>query len=398
MITATTWLEIGQAKCYESPMENRRWLLSRTDGAELEIIHDGFHVRAKPKGERWSNQTFPTPDEAGEAIDAWLGHLFETGWTVAAEGADAELVVLWNRIAEHPKLELEEGLEEGAEHPRDESWLKIRMISDVLEPFMADAVAEKISTMSTLKTLQLTNRKLLIDFSPFVDALTLAPPQSVTRLIIDTLEQPLSKQARFPWGDLGIMLTSMPKLEFAFLAGDIELGMLTSSSLKSLRIAGDPLLPGTIEELAMADLPSLRDLVLGLAVSEPAEKASLRALESILDAGKFPSLERIQLTGVENPAELMKKLAGKPLLSQLKTFQISGSELEDEDTSVPLLLEVATELAAIEILGLGTDVLSEEAQEKLAAAIPGLVDDFELEDAFLPEGLDAWATDERLEE
>ena len=381
-------------------MENRRWLLAREDGAEIEIIHDGFHVRAKPKGDRWSNQSFPSPEEAGEAVEAWLKHLTDEGWAIAAEGDDAELLALWNKIAEHPRKKPGEEAEVGpdgtpVEPERDEDWLKVRLVADALEYSMASALAEQIF-ITAVDTLQFTNRKLLIDFSPIIDALTECPPATVSRLIIDTLEQTPTKQARFPWGEIGGMLSALPNLQYAYLCGDCGLAMLESDSLISLRVIADPVLPGTLDEIANARLPNLRDLVICMSTSEPVDRDSLRGLLELMKSNGMPSLERLQLLGVENPAALVVKLADTAMMARLKTFQITGADLEDEDESSPLLLSVAGKLGHLKTLGLGVDILSEEGLEALTTKIPGLADDYDLEDPFLPEGCEAWAIEERL--
>jgi len=288
-----------------------------------------------------------------------------------------------------------ESEKEPLEIERDPDWLKVRIVSDVLEPTMSAAVAEQIF-ITAVDTLQLTNRKLLIDFSPIIDALTECPPATVSRFIIDTLEQSPTKQARFPWGELGGMLSGIPSLQYVYLCGDIGLTNLQSESLISLRLVADPIFPGTFDDIAHAHLPNLRDLVLCLATSELADQDSIRGLLDLMKSEGLPSLERLQIIGVENPAALVAKLADTPMMARLKTFQITNADLEDEDDAMPLLLGVAGKLAHLKTLGLGVDILSEEGLATLVAKIPGLVDDFDVDDPFLPEGCEAWAIDERL--
>src|SRR5690606_33924876 len=169
---------------------------------------------AKPKGAPWQNRTFPSPGEAGLAVAMWLEDLTSKGWAVVAEGMEAKLEVLWNEIAK---------LEDG--------WLSLTVTEAALEG--AGGIAARVAAAAPAG-LQLTNRAYRHDLEPIVESLAAQAPAGIESLVIDTPEQPLSRQTHFLWGDLAPLLSSMPDVARVYAVGDLDLSHLESESLRQL--------------------------------------------------------------------------------------------------------------------------------------------------------------------
>ena len=347
-----------------------QWLLRGPESEEVLILHQGYHIRAKPKGAPWQNRTFPSPDEAGLAVAMWLEDLTSKGWAVVAEGMEAKLEVLWHEITK---------LEDG--------WLTLTVTEAALE--VAGGIASRVAAAAPTG-LQLTSRAYRHDLEPIVESLAAQAPAGIESLVVDTPDQPLSRQTHFLWGDLAPLLSSMPDLARVYAVGDLDLSHLESESLRELIVFADPLAPAVIEALALANCPRLERLVLGLANESAADPGASAALEDVFASAPLPALRHVEIYGFDRPAALLEGLAEGPLLGQLATLRIAG-ELEDEDQSVPSLLRIADRCGHLESMTLGIDVLSAEGVAELEKALPRLIDDSTEPDSRDPEAYLAWA-------
>lgn len=222
----------------------------------------------------------------------------------------------------------------------------------------------------------------------FAAALLASPLPSIKRFIFDTNHQPLARQRDNSIGDLADVFAGLPKLESAFLSGELLLRPCTHATLRELWLLGDPLLPSAMSALGRCRFPALGRLGLALCheSGDAPDKPAARALQTLV----APNLRTVDIAGATDIPALLDLLADGSLPGRWTDLYIAGT-IGDEDALLATLERHRDVLARLKSLALPlSDELSHEADEKARRLVPSLADCEEFADPFLPTTYEPW--------
>jgi predicted DNA-binding WGR domain protein len=145
----------------------------------------------------------------------------------------------------------------------------------------------------------------------------------------------IQEECEISWihqGDYAPLLKALPKLEHLMVRGGdgLRFSKLAHKALRSLTVQTGGLSAACVQDIAKADLPELRTLVLWLGDENYGGDSTVEDLAGILDGKRFPKLEHLGLQDSPNADAIAAAVAKAPILKQLKGLDLSMGTLSDE--------------------------------------------------------------------
>jgi hypothetical protein len=207
---------------------------------------------------------------------------------------------------------------------------------------------------------------------PWCSALARLGSASVTRLVVDTYFQPLTRQASVHCGDLTGLFRAFPMLEFAYVIGWAPLESLAHDRLEDLTLMADAIEPGTLQAVLRGPSPRLSRLALGLSYEQGAAPGADAALLAGLTGEGLPALSELHIAYPEDGAALLAGLVTRPAFARLRVLSIAGNVFDDEERGLAALHEHRAALAGLDALYLPLEDVMDRTDEELVALVPSL--------------------------
>lgn len=171
--------------------------------------------------------------------------------------------------------------------------------------------------------------------------------------------------------DLAPLLQAFPKLTHFGVRGSENLAWEARAypELRELTFQSGGLPPEVVRAVGASDFPELTDLELYLGDSEYFGGSDVEDLAAILDGARLPALRYLGLRDDENADATAAALAHAPIVARLEVLDLSLGALSDEGAMALLAGQPLTHLKKLD---LHHHFLSEQMQERLCAALPGV--------------------------
>lgn len=168
------------------------------------------------------------------------------------------------------------------------------------------------------------------------------------------------------------LLQAFPRLQALRIRGStsLQLPPVTHASLRELVIESGGLPLEIVQSLAESELPGLEHLELWLGSDDYGFQGDVAVYRRVINALRTPALRTLALRDSQIADGLAVWLAGEPWLASLETLDLSLGTLGDEGAEALLASPHAASLKRVD---LSHHYISAPLQEKLRAAIPGVV-------------------------
>ncbi|MFE5332116.1 STM4015 family protein [Embleya sp. NPDC056575] len=186
------------------------------------------------------------------------------------------------------------------------------------------------------------------------------------------------------------LLRVFPDLETLTIKGNsmLVLEPVEHAALRTLEFQSGGLPDDVVRAVGASVFPALESLELWLGVEEYGGDATVDDLAGILDGRGLPALTTLGLMNSEIQDEICAALASAPIVSPLRTLDLSMGTLGDEGAEALLTGQPLTHL---ERLIVSHHFMTGRMCDRLAEALPGIVlglEDVEEEDN--PDGPEVW--------
>jgi len=168
------------------------------------------------------------------------------------------------------------------------------------------------------------------------------------------------------------LLKAFPRLEALRIRGStsLQLPPVAHTGLRQLVIESGGLPLEVAQSLAQCELPALEYLELWLGDDNYGFQGDVAAYCQVLQKLRTPSLRVLGLRDAQIADELAVWLAGEPWVASLDTLDLSLGTLGDQGAQALL---TSSYVASLKRLDLSHHYISASLQEKLRAAIPGVI-------------------------
>lgn len=183
----------------------------------------------------------------------------------------------------------------------------------------------------------------------------------------------LSEENEISWinqTDVSPLLVAYPNLEHLRIrgSGGLSLGEhMSHANLKSLTIETGGLPTSVLGEVLVANLPALELLELWLGTESYGGDVAIDDLEPLLSGRLFPALKHLGLRDSEIVDQIAKKLHAAPILSRLRSLDLSLGTLSDDGGQALL---TNPQLQSLKKLDLHYHYLSEGMMASLKRQFP----------------------------
>src|SRR5690606_41114100 len=140
-------------------------------------------------------------------------------------------------------------------------------------------------------------------------------------------------------------------------------------SLRRLTVQTGGLPRGPVAGITASDLPALEHLELWFGVEDYGGTTTVDDLAPLLAGERFPALRSLGLRNSPWGDDLVRALAGAPVLERVRVLDLSGNVLTDAGGEV---LATAAAFRTLERLVIRYHFLTEATEERLRAAVPGV--------------------------
>jgi hypothetical protein len=173
-------------------------------------------------------------------------------------------------------------------------------------------------------------------------------------------------------GNYAQLLAAYPRLEELRVRGStqLEIPAFTHDGLRSFAIECGGLPRSVLDELARSRMPALEHLELWLGTDDYGFDADLADVRRTVDALRTPSLRTLGLRDSDIADDVAKWLAGEAWVASLQTLDLSLGTIGDAGAEALL---ASPHVRGLKKLDLSHHYISAALQEKLRAAIPGVV-------------------------
>ncbi|TDQ53785.1 STM4015 family protein [Actinorugispora endophytica] len=184
----------------------------------------------------------------------------------------------------------------------------------------------------------------------------------------------LAEEAEISWiqqTDVTPLLAAFPALrELTVRGGErLEFPATGHEALASLTVQTGGLPGEAVAGILASDLPALERLELWFGVEDYGGTTTVETLEPLLSGKVFPSLRHLGPRNSPWGDDLVRALAGAPVLRRIRVLDLSGHVLRDEGGRV---LASAPAFRGLERLVLRYHFLSEPVMAELRAALAGV--------------------------
>ncbi|MCF2526983.1 STM4015 family protein [Yinghuangia soli] len=178
------------------------------------------------------------------------------------------------------------------------------------------------------------------------------------------------------------LLRVFPRLETLIIKGGsmLVLEPVEHAALRRLEFQSGGLPDDVVRAVGASVFPALESLEMWLGVEEYGGDATIDDLGGILDGRGLPALTTLGLMNSEIQDEIAAAVAAAPIVSRLRTLDLSMGTLGDEGAEALLAGQPLTHL---EQLVVSHHYMTERMCDRLAEALPGIVlglEDVEEED------------------
>jgi len=161
-----------------------------------------------------------------------------------------------------------------------------------------------------------------------------AKADKLTSLVGLMVGDVIQEECEISWihqGDYGPLLKALPKLEHLMVRGGdgLRFTKLAHKTLRSLTVQTGGLSAACVGDIAKAELPELRTLVLWLGDDNYGGDSTVEDLFDILDGKRFPKLEHLGLQDSPNADAIAEAVAKSQILGRLKGLDLSMGTLSD---------------------------------------------------------------------
>ncbi|MGL5434054.1 MAG: STM4015 family protein [Lachnospiraceae bacterium] len=167
-------------------------------------------------------------------------------------------------------------------------------------------------------------------------------------------------------GNYSRLFAALPGLKELKIKGaqDLVLGSgIRHENLERIEIICGGLGLNVIRDIANADLPSLKSLVLYLGVDNYGLDAGIEDIRGLIDQAHFPALTHLGLDNSEMQDELAEMIVGSDILPQLETLELSFGVMTDKGGQV--LLDHAGKLSGLKHLHINYHYMTSAMVKKL---------------------------------
>jgi hypothetical protein len=206
-------------------------------------------------------------------------------------------------------------------------------------------------------------------YAPLVAAADRFP--NLRALFLGDIEQQDHEISWIHQSDLAPLLRAFPKLTEFGVRGSENLAWEARAypELRELTFQSGGLPPAVVRAIGASDFPELTDLELYLGDSEYFGGSDVDDLAAILDGTRLPALRYLGLRDDENADATAAALAHAPIVARLEILDLSLGVLSDEGVAALLAGQPLTHLKKLD---LHHHFISEEMQQRLRAALPGV--------------------------
>ena len=182
------------------------------------------------------------------------------------------------------------------------------------------------------------------------------------------------EEAEISWirqTDVAPLLAAFPRLEEFVVRGGsgLEFPATRHGSLRRLTVQTGGLPRGPVAGITASDLPALEHLELWFGVEDYGGTTTVDDLAPLLAGERFPALRSLGLRNSPWGDDLVRALAGAPVLDRVRVLDLSGNVLTDAGGEV---LATAPAFRTLERLVIRYHFLTEAMEERLRAALPGV--------------------------
>ncbi|MER5454845.1 STM4015 family protein [Micromonospora sp. NPDC002389] len=184
----------------------------------------------------------------------------------------------------------------------------------------------------------------------------------------------LSEQCELSWlthDDITGLLAAYPQLETLWVRGGegLRLEAVKHAGLRDLRFESGGLPGAVVRAVGECDLPALERLDMWLGRSDYGGDATLDDLAPLLAGAGTPELRRLGLRNAEIADVVARVVATAPVVPRLSVLDLSMGNLTDKGLEALLAGQPLTHLTELD---LHHHYLSEQAQQRVVAALPGV--------------------------
>jgi uncharacterized protein (TIGR02996 family) len=210
------------------------------------------------------------------------------------------------------------------------------------------------------------------DWGPTLAVLAQSPfANQLTWLAFDDFGPEEADLASTPFGDLSRLWSALPALEHLRLRSGAggELGRIAHARLKTFIRESGGLSSTELGAIAEARWPSLEHLELWTGSTRLGAEVSASALRPLLEGASLPRLTHLGLIDCERSREVLQMLVGSPLLSRLRSLDLSKGLFSDAEAA--LVLQHAHRFRHLTRFDLSENLIA-QARDELARALPNV--------------------------
>ncbi|BCL18006.1 STM4015 family protein [Micromonospora sagamiensis] len=184
----------------------------------------------------------------------------------------------------------------------------------------------------------------------------------------------VSEQCEISWltlPDITGLLTAYPALEVLWVRGGngLRLSPVRHTGLRELCFESGGLPGAVVRAVGESELPALEQLVFWLGRSDYGATTGVDELAPVLTGAGLPALRHLGLCNSEIVNAITPMVADAPIVARLEVLDLSMGVLADDGLDALLGGQSLTHLRRLD---LHHHYLSDEAQQRVVAALPGV--------------------------
>jgi uncharacterized protein (TIGR02996 family) len=216
-----------------------------------------------------------------------------------------------------------------------------------------------------LAALHARDRGLEYDYQPVVAALSRAAPASLRRLTLADPDRYESERYVSRLGSVDGLFTSLPALtDLHLCAYELEIAHIQAPVLRCFQLSTPILRPEFLDAFDRATWPHLEEL--RLCGNDHA--LDIGALARLLSGKPTPELSTLAITQTRDTGEILHALMRSPLITRLRSLDLSYGDLSDND--VAAMGEHADAFRALRELSLDGNLISRAARADVREVCP----------------------------
>ena len=203
---------------------------------------------------------------------------------------------------------------------------------------------------------------------PFIDFLVKNNSQftSLTAIFFAEMTMEDNEISWIQQGDYSALWAAYPKLTHLQIRGaeGLSFGDIQGASLKTLIVETGGLAAEVLQQIADAQWPELEHLELWLGDENYGWNGSIKDVQPLLSAEKFPQLKHLSLKNSEIQDDITVQVISSDLMSQLSVLDLSMGLMTDDGAEALLADKSKTE--GLDVLDVSENYLSDAMSMKLS--------------------------------